>query len=256
MLKHTITIDAGACIGCGQCVLDCPSHNIFIQEDKAAVRGQDCIKCGHCVAICPKAAVNMSGYGELPEPYRQQTRLDPQELKQALKTRRSMRQFQQKAVPSEVIKAIIEAGRQTPTAKNAQDISYHVVQEHRAQYEAMAVRLFRKLLPFVRIFYPAARNMKIDDHFFLKNAPVAIVICSEQPINGGLAASNMALMAEAHGLGVLYSGFFTIAVNHSKKLRKALGVTRGKSVTTLVLGYPNVHYHRTVQRENALIEYR
>lgn len=66
----------------------------------------------------------------------------------------------------------------------------------------------------------------------------------------------MALMAESHGLGVFYSGFFTVVANHSKKLRKLLDLKRSdKIVTTLVIGYPNVKYRRTAKKEDAVIRY-
>lgn len=56
------------------------------------------------------------------------------------------------------------------------------------------------------------------------------------------------------GLGVLFGGFFTMCANRSGKLRKALGMEKGeKAVTTLVLGWPKVRYHRTVRRDPAKI---
>lgn len=60
----------------------------------------------------------------------------------------------------------------------------------------------------------------------------------------------MAFMAEAYGLGVLFSGFFTTCVNMSSKIRKIMGVPKKpKAVTTLVIGYPAVKYHRTPHRK-------
>ena len=60
----------------------------------------------------------------------------------------------------------------------------------------------------------------------------------------------MAFMAEANGLGVLFSGFFTTCVNISAKIRKIMGVSKKpKAVTTLVIGYPAVKYHRTPHRK-------
>ena len=94
----------------------------------------------------------------------------------------------------------------------------------------------------------------IDDHFFFKKAPVVILILSQDKVDGALAASNMELMAEACDLGVLYSGFFTIVANISRTLRRKLDLKRkDRVVTTLVLGYPNVTYHRTAQRETASV---
>ena len=82
------------------------------------------------------------------------------------------------------------------------------------------------------------------------------VIAAKEEINGALAAQNMEFVAEANGLGVLYSGFFTMVVNHSRSLRAALHIPKGKkAVTTLVLGYPKIRYQRSAQRDTADIRY-
>lgn len=254
MREHIIQINTKKCIGCGLCQQDCPENNILVKDKKAKIISQSCIKCGHCVAICPKAAVSMTGFKEPPIAIKKPTILDSQLLLEAIRTRRTIRQFTDKQITSEVIKQIIEAGRLTPTGGNAQNVSYIVLKNHIEKYEKIAVRLFRKLIPIVKMVNPITRNIKIDKHFFFKKAPVVILVLSTDKINGALAASNMELMAQACGLGVLYSGFFSMAANHSHSLQKALGLKhRDKIVTTLVLGYPDVKYHRTVQKEAAKV---
>lgn len=85
--------------------------------------------------------------------------------------------------------------------------------------------------------------------FFFKNAPIVIVVLGKDTVSASLAAENMAFMAEANGLGVLFSGFFTMSVNMNHKIRKVMGIGRNpKAVTTLVIGYPAVKYHRTPHR--------
>lgn len=252
MKGHIIHIDAAKCIGCCQCQRDCPASNITVVGKKASLITQDCIKCGHCAAICPAAAIAISGFPEPPEEIEGPVILNPQQLLGALKTRRSIRQFTSRPITQEILTQIIEAGRWTPTAKNAQDVSYLLLQDDIERCEGLAVRLFRRLLPVIKLGNPTAKRTVIDEHFFFKKAPAAIVVLSRNVINGALAASNMELMAQAHGLGVLYSGFFTMAVNHSRALRKALGLKRNeRAVTTLVLGYSSAIYHRTVQKEAA-----
>lgn len=253
--NHTVRIDTNACIGCGLCRKDCPVNNIALQNGKATVQNRHCIQCGHCVAICPKGAVTMAGFDE--PPYELDTRpsLNPHELLKAIQSRRSIRHFKNKPVPAEIIKRIIEAGRWTPTAKNAQDVSYIVLDEGKKTYEALAVRFFKKLKPLAGLVYPAARSLTIDDDFFLKKAPCAIMVLSNNNMNGALAAANMALVAEACGLGVLYSGFFTVAANRSWALRQALGLKGTRAIATLVLGYPDVIYRRTAQKEKANVRY-
>ena len=63
-------------------------------------------------------------------------------------------------------------------------------------------------------------------------------------------------MAESYGLGVLYSGFFTVVANRSSKLKKELNLKHGDNVvTTLVIGYPDVKYRRSAQKETANVRY-
>ena len=256
MKEHRIQVDLAKCIGCGMCRRDCPADNISITDNKAVIKSQVCIKCGHCVAVCPKGAVSMTGFEEPPVEIKKPVILDPQQLMDAIRTRRSIRQFKNKSVAQEVTAQIIEAGRLTPSGENAQDVSYFVLKDNMERFEKMAVRLFKRLLPFARLVNPMAKNKEIDDHFFFFQAPVAIVIAAKEDINGALAAQNMEFVAEANGLGVLYSGFFTMVVNHSRRLRTALHIPKGKkAVTTLVLGYPKIRYQRSAQRDTADIRY-
>ena len=251
---HVIRIDEKACIGCGLCQKDCPSSNLVIENKVARVVAQDCIMCAHCVAICPKGAVSMTGFDEAPANIDASSKLDPEELLRALRFRRSVRQFSSKEVAEETIECIFEGGRLTPTGKNAQAVEYVVLKEGRKAAEEVAVRLFRRLIPFVRLVDSTAKRTVIDDDFFFKKAPVVVVVVAENETDGALAASNMALVAEAHGLGVLYSGFFAMAVNTSRTLRKMLGLRRGqKAVAALVIGYPAVKYQRSAPKEKAII---
>lgn len=257
--RHEVLIDEARCIGCGLCREDCPAANIVVEQGKAAVISQDCLMCGHCVAICPQAAVTMTGFEEEPRELDAgaPTALDPDRLQQALGARRSIRRFADRPVPDDVFARIVEAGRLTPTVKNEQDVSFVVLRDDIARFEARAVRLFRRVMPFVRLTSSMARRTSIDDRFFFKGAPAVIVVIARGDIDGALAASNMELMAQAHGLGVLYSGFFTMAARLSRGLRRELGLGRKqKVVTALVLGYPAVRYRRTAPKEAAAISWK
>lgn len=254
--EHIIEVNKNLCIGCGLCKKDCPASNIIIKEKKAVIKDQLCIKCGHCEAICPKAAITLAGFKEQPIEFKEQTTLDSNELLMALKTRRSIRHFKNKEIPLEIIDKIIEAGRLTPSAKNAQDTSYIVLGKSKGKYEEVAVQFFKRIKPIASLFMKSAKEVTIDDDFFFKKAPIAIMVVTKDKISGSLAASNMALMAESCGLGVLYSGFFTAVVKYSPKLRRFLNLRhKDNIVTTLVLGYPDVKYRRTTQKEEAIVKY-
>lgn len=212
--------------------------------------------CGHCVAICPKEAITMTGFDELPIELTNKPILDSDELLMAIKSRRSIRKFKDKEVSSEIVKQIIEAGRYTPSAKNSQDVSYIILDNKKRIYEEVAVKFFRKIKPIANIAIKHSKEVSIDDNFFFKNAPIAIMIVTKDKISGSLAASNMALMAESYGLGVLFSGYFSDVANNSPKLKKLLSLKhRDHVITTLVIRYPDVKYRRTAQKETANVRY-
>lgn len=255
MTQHHVIIDNAKCIGCGMCTKVCAAHNLTIDHKIAKTKFADCILCGQCVATCPKNAISISDYS-VPVEKETDIRLNPDEVLDVIRFRRSIRSFQQKEIPHEIMNQVLEAGRLTHTAKNAQDVSYIVLDREKARIEGMAVRVFRTVKPLADLFSPMAKANKIDDHFFFFHAPIVIVILAKDKTNGLLAAQNMEFVAEAHGLGALYSGFFTMAANASRKIRKALGVPKGKKVAmTLVLGYPNVRFLRSAPRKPLDVKY-
>ena len=83
---------------------------------------QDSIKCGHCVVVCPKGAVFMTGFDDLSIKMKEPVILDSQMLFDAIRTRRSIRQFTKQPVSLELIAQIIEAEHLMPTGGNAQDV--------------------------------------------------------------------------------------------------------------------------------------
>lgn len=256
MGKHKIKVNQERCIGCGLCVKDCVAHNIVMKQEKASIIAHDCVMCGHCVAVCPQRAVAISGYEEKPVVIGQERRLDPEAVLDVIRFRRTIRQFQDTRIPDAVVRRILEAGRYTHTATNMQDVSYIVLDQEKDRMEQYAVDLFRKVKPVAGLFSSVARRNEIGKDFFFFQAPLVIVVVAKNMGNGYLAAQNMEFVAEAHGLGVLFSGFFSVAVNVSPKLRKALGIPKGKRVaTTLVLGYPKVKYQRSAQREKVDVRY-
>lgn len=254
-MNHIISVN-DKCIGCSLCINDCPQLNIELEYNKAKIKSQDCLKCGHCSAICPEEAIEISGYDDIPIYIDNLNKIKPAELLNSIMSRRSIRQFKDKKISNEDIEKIIEADRWTPTAKNSQDITYILIDKEKKKLEGMAVNTFRKLVKFVKIFNKSYRDFTIDDDFFFKKAPLVIGIVANSQVDGALVASSMSLMAESLELGVLYSGFFCFASRLSFKLKRELGLKKKKLVTTLVIGYPNVKYKRTTQKDNAKIIYK
>ena len=159
-MKHMIEVDENKCIGCGLCKRDCPTANIKLEDKKAKIITMECLYCGHCEAICPKNAIILTGFDEKSEQYNEQVRLNPKELMDAIKTRRSIRNFKNKEIPKEIIEDIIEAGRFAPTGKNAQNVSFIVLEKDKKRFEKIAVSLFKKSLKYLSLFPKKSQGLK------------------------------------------------------------------------------------------------
>lgn len=174
MSAFTIHSDPALCVGCGVCSQICAAHNIQLKDGHAQLLLKECIQCGQCSAICPKEAISMQGIGSNPVKKRHTISLDPNQLLEVLRFRRTIRHFQKKSVPQAVVEQILEADGLTHTAKNAQDVSYIVIDRQKEEVEQMAVRLFRWLKPWVNLCSPMARNTPITNLFFFFEAPLVI----------------------------------------------------------------------------------
>lgn len=245
-----INIDKEKCVGCGVCIKDCPGTTIHMVDGKAEAR-KGCIECGHCYAVCPTNAINIAGYdtsncGEMED----MADFDSAKLLQAMKSRRTIRQYKDIPVEQEKIDMILEAGRFCPTAANGQKIAYTILGSKQDEIEKECVKIFRTGVKAGSPFSAMLKRTKIDDQFFFKGAPLVVVVSGTSEVDPGLASSYMELMAESLGLGVLYSGFFVACSRISPRVKSMLKLPKGhKVVTCMIMGYPDVKYHRIVPRK-------
>ena len=252
-----IIIDKDKCIGCGKCIKDCVSEKLKLVDGKAQFMYERCIQCGHCFAICPTDAVSMRDYPDTEnKAIVDMTEFDAEKLLQAMKSRRTIRHFKDKAIDPADIDKIIEAGRYCPSGTNAQDFAFTVITNSIPEIEKECVKFFRWGQKAVTPFSSYIKNSTIDDNFFFKKAPLIIVVSGKGNTSACLASSYMELMAESLGLGVLYSGFFVAAAKLNPKIGAMLKLEKGyKPVTTLVIGYPDVKYERIPPRNKAKVNY-
>lgn len=251
MKERPIVIREDLCIGCGLCVKDCPAAYIYVEGGKARTYDVGCIGCGHCYAICPQKAVELREYVCAEEPVVSMEAFDSDLLLAAMKSRRSVRQFDSRPVEAEKLRKILEAGRYSPTAGNSQALAFTVLGSRQAEAEAICVGLFRKGKGLGEKLATFLKRMEITDDFFFKRAPTVVVVSAKSGVDAGLASTYMELMAASMGLGVLYSGFFIACTKLSRKLRKLLDLPAGhKAVTCMVIGYPKVRYQRIPPRKD------
>ena len=252
---NPIDIDADRCIVCCKCIDDCPNSYLFLENDEVRTGQKGCMECGHCYAICPQGAITMTNYDSIDEEVVLMSEINPETLLNAMKSRRTIRQFKPDPVEEEKIEKILEAGRYSPTGANRQAVSYTILGSKQREAEEICLSLFRKGKKLGSAFASYLKRIEIDDDFFFKGAPLVIVVASKSTVDGGLASSYMELMAESLGLGVLYSGFFVACCKMSRKLKKLLELEKGYSVVTcMVIGYPDVKYQRIAPRKNLKVK--
>ncbi|MHA1651138.1 MAG: nitroreductase family protein [Candidatus Helarchaeota archaeon] len=287
-------INSEKCINCGQCIADCPQKlysevdetNQIIFEDPYNI----CILCGHCLAICPTNAIIAE---EIEDLYEFEEAKDPskllnyENLMKLLRARRSIRRFQDKPIPREQIEMILQAMRYAPSASNKQSWNY-IVLTNREKIKIFADKvmelyyLLRKVLKlkfllrfFVRgetrrlLLDPGTKiaiERTIADHkagkdVMFYNAPCVIVLHSLQYGNmagadAGIALTHGMLAAQSLGIGTCWIGLAQEAVFRKKKLRKWLGIPKGRNCFgVLALGFPDVKYYRAPPRNKLQVQW-
>jgi nitroreductase/NAD-dependent dihydropyrimidine dehydrogenase PreA subunit len=141
-----IEVDVEKCIGCGQCVDNCPGKVPALGDDGKAYMGrEECISCSNCVVTCPEEAITIKetffveeGYFKtIPAdiPYKRPAPpLDADGnateytiVEKAVFERRSARNYEDKPVPETLIRRVLEAGRHAPSTGNCQPWRFIVI---------------------------------------------------------------------------------------------------------------------------------
>ncbi len=145
-------------------------------------------------------------------------------LSDIILTRRSIRRYETRDIPEEVMQQILEAGRQAPSAANRQPIRFVVVNDH-----GLLKTLCDSLL---------AR--------FVKYAPAVIVGCADIKsimtgkwalVDATIAMENMVIAAWALGVGSCWIG-----ACDENKIKELLKIPDNWKVVALIaLGYPDEH---------------
>lgn len=253
------------------CIEDCLRKDIDLNDGYAVPKNIQCINCGHCVAICPSNAVELIGYdmSEVLEYNKEDFVLDPDQYLNAIKYRRTIRNFSNKEVEMHKIKNIIESGRYSPTGGNLQNVSYCVIREDVETLKELAIIELNQIADFIlnseeptnikryagmwKEMYRKYYGKEKEDTLFFDSTTIILVV-SDSVQNGSIAAAHMETMVYAQGLGMVYSGFFTRAAAQSEKIREYLEIgDKREVVACMVVGYPGVEYMRTAPRKKAEI---
>lgn len=145
---------------------------------------------------------------------------------EAIYLRKSVRSYQDRDVPDDLLLKILDAARHAPSASNRQEWRFVVVRD-----EMTRERL----------------SMASYNQHFISQAPIILVCCAQTdnhvmrggqlcyPIDVAITVDHITLCAAAEGLGTCWIGAF-----REQEVKDILGIPRNIRVVALLpLGYPS-----------------
>ena len=127
-----------------------------------------------------------------------------------MKDRSSTRGYSAEAISAEALTAILQAGLEAPTARNMQEIFFSVLTRGNPLLDELEAEKNR------------LQNLPAQENNFYYNAPAVVILSADNgfrwsTLDAGIAVENMALAAEALGLGSVIIGCIYDAMHGEKE---------------------------------------
>ncbi len=239
------------------------------------------------MAICSTKAINVNGlsyhndFMDLPD-----HDVDHTNFINFLANRRSIRNFKDKPISSELIRQILESVAYAPYGAEPEKINITVINDRKR---------IEKALPYIAEFldnivkwmeHPMASRMikwkrgqetfnTIKNHLYpiaklgnyklefgdriTRNAPAIIIFHADKGAeahtdNSIIYATYTMLAAHALGLGATMIGIVPNAINKVPKVREIFRIPeQHEAVMSVIIGYPKYKYQRTIIRKRQII---
>lgn len=164
------------------------------------------------------------------------------ELDKCITGRRSVRKYQDKPIPNEVVDKILNAGVWAPSAMNGQPWRFVVIQDRKTINKLSdRIKQIASTLPIP----PKLSKSKEDVVFY--GAPLAVFITVSKRedsmrdlniLDCGLAAQNMLLKSYEEGLGSCFIGFAEF-LKRDPSILEEVGINKDMELlASLIFGYP------------------
>ena len=217
------------------------------------------------------------------------TNIPPENMRNLLLSRRSIRAYEEKPVPKELIDQLIEVGIHAGTSSNGQTENFIVIQDQKllSGLEKIVIEvmwdkgikylgpsigqnlaktqigeeMLRQAIPYYHIINNRRNNNQLVGMVF-RNAPVVIVIHGLRTnfmahANCSIAVRNMEIMAKTMSLGTCWVGFLSAAAHLSKKkIERYLDIPDDHGIYgAMMVGYPKHEYKKIPPRKERQVRW-
>jgi nitroreductase len=171
---------------------------------------------------------------------------------EAIKKRYSCRDFEQKPIPKDILKKIIDAGNQAPFVADKGFQPWRFVAVENPDFKKKLVQttfpIWQKSMDNIKDVMPEIYNaaMKVYDEmpepkdlvYYSAPSIVFVIGPKKNATDCALACENMMIAATSFGLGSCYVGFGAMVLGN-KDVVKTLEITDGERIfDPILLGYP------------------
>jgi len=273
-----LEVDKENCVKCGTCSEVCIASIIELGDLPSVSRENAlvCMRCGQCEAVCPQGAL------ELVDPNLQGTipnKIDfkgsPEQIGNYIRSRRSVRHYENKMVDREVLEEVMDMVRYAPSAGNGQPVKWMIVHD-----PAKVKKLAGLTIDWIKNLIDEAPsdqnftgfNLFVDawdngDDLVLRGAPHVVIAYAQQDednpmaqfvsVDGTIALTHLDLALPSFGLGSCWAGGLTMALNGWPPLAKELELPEGHTfIGAMMVGYPKYQYHNIPKRNKAVIDWK
>jgi nitroreductase/NAD-dependent dihydropyrimidine dehydrogenase PreA subunit len=261
IINHEICNQDGICSDvCPRKLIDCSTG---VPVPVAGIEDL-CIRCGHCMAVCPSAAISVDGVNpEDCQAVDKNRRATDHQLDHLMKSRRSIRIYQDRPVEREMIQHILDTCRYAPTGSNAQQVNW-IFTDDQTKIRELGQLTIDWMKLAIATNDPLSTRLPLagivggwekgEDRLF-RGAP--LVLMTHSPEMGSLplescviAMTYFDLVASSMGLGTCWIGLFMVAATQHPPIRRFLGIPSDHRLYgTMVAGYPKYKYQRIPARK-------
>ena len=177
--------------------------------------------------------------------------------------RRSVRRYRDENVDPELLRGLLSALGNAPSAINRMPLTFTVIDDKDAmqRFRVKTITALAEAAKAGRVSaqhaylmqaVPAWFDQKVDVIF--RDAPHLLAVsaapesvCPHEDVN--LALAYFELLAQSAGLGAVWCGLAKMTMELLPELKAVVGVPPGHYYYTMLFGSPAVRYARTVQRD-------